>query len=115
MGPDSEEEQSSSKAHKPSPRSPPHQVVGEEEGEGNEGWPALPSPGAKGGLQVPTQALGSQKATSPLRDSTGPKGPVAQLQSPMGATSPLKDSTAPQGPRPNSNSSPARWHSRPRV
>ena len=50
------------------------------------------------GLQVPTQALGSQKATSPLKDSTGPKGPVAQLQSPMGATSPLKDSTAPKGP-----------------
>ena len=50
------------------------------------------------GPQVPTQALGSQKATSPLKDSTGPKGPVAQLQSPMGATSPLKDSKAPKGP-----------------
>merc|ERR1712218_413686 len=96
--PDSEEEQSSSKAQKPSPRSPPHQVVGEVEGEGNEGWPALPSPGAKGGLQVPTQALGSQKATSPLKDSTGPKGPVAQPQPPMGANSPLKDSTVPKAP-----------------
>ena len=96
--PDSEEEQSSSKAQKPSPRSPPHQVVGEEEGEGNEGWPALPSPGAKGGLQVPTQALGSQKDTSPLKDSTGPKGPVAQLQPPMGANSPPKDSTGPKAP-----------------
>ena len=96
--PDSEEEQSSSKAQKPSPRSPPHQVVGEEEGEGNEGWPALPSPGAKVGLQVPTQALGSQKATSPLKDSTGPKGPVAQLQPPMGANSSPKDSTGPKAP-----------------
>ena len=96
--PDSEEEQSSSKVQKPSPRSPPHPVVGEEVGEGNEGWPALPSPGAKVGLQVPTQALGSQKATSPLKDSTGPKGPVAQLQPPMGANSPLKDSTVPKAP-----------------
>ena len=60
--------------------------------------PALPSPGAKVGLQVPTQALGSQKATSPLKDSMGPKGPEVQLQSPMGATSPLKDSMAPKGP-----------------
>ena len=90
--PDSEEEESSSKVPKASPLSPPHP------GEGNEGWPALPTPGAKVGLQVPTQALGSQKATSPLKDSTGPKGPVAQLQSPMGANSPLKDSTAPKAP-----------------
>ena len=96
--PDSEEEQSSSKVQKPSPRSPPHPGVGEEEGEGNEGWPALPSPGAKVGLQVPTQALGSQKATSPLKDSTGPKGPVAQLQPPMGANSSPKDSTGPKAP-----------------
>merc|ERR1712012_1260082 len=92
------EEQSSSKVQKPSPRSPPHPVVGEEKGEGKEGWPALPSPGAKVGLQVPTQALGSQKATSPLKDSTGPKGPVAQLQPPMGANSSPKDSTGPKAP-----------------
>ena len=96
--PDSEEEQSSSKAQKPSPCSPPHPVVGEEEGEGNEGWPALPSPGAKVGPQVPTQALGSQKATSPPKDPTGPKGPGAQPQPSMGANSPLKDSGASKGP-----------------
>merc|ERR1712218_310900 len=97
-GEGNEEEQSSSKAQKSSPCSTPHPVVGEEEGEGNEGWPALPSPGAKVGPQVPTQALGSQKATSPPKDPTGPKGPGAQLQPSMGANSPLKDSTTPKGP-----------------
>ena len=88
-----EEEQSSSKAQKPSPRPPPHPVVGEEEGEGKEGWPALPSP-AKGGPHGPTQALGSQKASSPPKDPMGPKGPGAQHQPSTGASSPLKDSSA---------------------
>merc|ERR1712240_686038 len=96
--PDSEEEQSSSKAQKPSPRSPPHPVVGEAEGEGKEGWPALPSPGAKVGPQVPIQTLGSQKTTSPSKDPMGPKGPGAQPQPSTGANSPLKDSSASNGP-----------------
>ena len=43
--PDSEEEVSSSKVPKASPLSPPHL------GEGSESWPALPTPGAKVGLQ----------------------------------------------------------------
>jgi hypothetical protein len=96
-GEGNEEEQSSSKAQKPSPCSPPHPVVGEEEGEGKEGWPALPSP-AKGGPQGPTQALGSQKASSPPKDPMGPKGPGAQPQPSTGASSPLKDSSASKGP-----------------
>ena len=58
----------------------------------------MPSSGAKVGPQVPTQALGSQKATSPPKDPTGPKGPGAQIQPSMGANSPLKDSTASKGP-----------------
>ena len=87
------EEQSSSKAQNPSPTSPPHLEVEEEDGKGKEGWPALPSP-AKGGLQVPTKAPGGQHATSPPKDTKGPKGPGAQPQPSMGANSPPKDSSA---------------------
>ena len=97
-GKGNKEEQSSPKAQKPSPCSPPHPVAGEAEGEGKEGWPALPSPGAKVGPQVPTQALGSQKTTSPPKDPMGPKGPGAQPQPSTGANSPLKDSSASKGP-----------------
>ena len=50
------------------------------------------------GPQVPIQAPGSQKATSPPKDPTGPKGPWAQPQPSMGANSPLKDSSASKGP-----------------
>ena len=50
------------------------------------------------GPQVPTQALGSHKATSPPKDPTGLKGPGAQHQSSTGANSPLKDSSASKGP-----------------
>merc|ERR1711952_74948 len=73
-GKGNKEEQSSHKAQKPSPRSPPHPAVGEEEGEGKEGWPALPSPGGKVGPQVPILTPGSQKTPSP------PKGPENQPQ-----------------------------------
>ena len=96
--PDSEEEVSSSKVPKASPLSPPHL------GEGSESWPALPTPGAKVGLQEPTQALGGQMAASPRREMPGTSSPrkalqpTAPQQSPMGATSPLKDSMAPKGP-----------------
>merc|ERR1712240_63906 len=96
--PDSEEEQSSSKAQKPSPSSPPHRAVGEAEGEGKEGWPALPSPGGKVGPQVPIQTLGSQQTPSPSKNPMGPKGPGAQPQPSTGANSPLKDSSASKGP-----------------
>merc|ERR1712240_917597 len=96
--PDSEEEQSSSKAQKPSPRSPPHPVVGEEEGEGKEGWPALPSPGGKVGPQVPILTPGSQKTPSPPKDPKGPKSPGAQPQPSTGANSPLKDSSTSKSP-----------------
>merc|ERR1712012_340350 len=90
-GKGNKEEQSSPKAQKPSPCSPPHPVAGEAEGEGKEGWPALPSPGGKVGPQVPTQTLGSQKTPSPPKDPMGPKGPGAQPQPSTGANSPLKD------------------------
>ena len=101
--PDSEEELPSSKVPKASPLSPPHL------GEGSEGWPALPTPGAKVGLQEPTQALGGKTATSPRRESPGTSSPRKALQptkiqvtspqqSPKGATSPQKDSMVPEGP-----------------
>merc|ERR1711923_649382 len=101
--PDSEEEVSSSKVPKASPLSPPHL------GEGSESWPALPTPGAKVGLQEPTQALGGQTAASPRRESPGTSSPRKALQptkiqvtspqqSPKGATSPQKDSMVPEGP-----------------
>ena len=67
--PDSEEEVSSSKVPKASPLSPPHL------GEGSESWPALPTPGAKVGLQEPTQALGGQTAASPRRETPGTSSP----------------------------------------
>ena len=101
--PDSEDEVSSSKIPKASPLSPPHM------GEGSESWPALPTPGAKVGLQEPTQALGGQMAASPRREMPGTSSPrkalqptkvpvTAPQQSPTGATSPHKDSRAPEGP-----------------
>merc|ERR1711902_259289 len=97
-GKGNKEEQSSPKAQKPSPRSPPHPVVGEEEGEGKEGWPALPSPGGKVGPQVPILTPGSQKTPSPPKDPKGPKGPGAQHQPSTGANSFLKDSSTSKGP-----------------
>ena len=92
--PDSDDELPSSKVPKPSPLSPPHL------GESSEGWPALPSPGAKVALQEAIQAPGGKKATPPRKDSPGTSSPrkVPQPKSPKGATSPQKDSMAPEGP-----------------
>ena len=67
--PDSEEELPSSKVPKPSPLSPPHL------GEGSEGWPALPTPGAKVALQEATQAPGGKTATPPRKESPGTSSP----------------------------------------
>ena len=92
--PDSEDELPSSKVPKPSPLSPPHL------GESSEGWPALPTPGAKVALQEATQAPGGKKATPPRKESPGTSSPrkVPQPKSPKGATSPQEDSMAPEGP-----------------
>ena len=72
--PDSEEEVSSSKVPKASPLSPPHL------GEGSKSWPALPTPGAKVGLQEPTQAPGGPMAASPRREMPGTSSPRKALQ-----------------------------------
>jgi hypothetical protein len=92
--PDSDEELPSSKVPKPSPLSPPHL------GESSEGWPALPTPGAKVALQEATQAPGGKKATPPRKESPGTSSPrkVPQPKSPKGATSPQEDTMAPEGP-----------------
>ena len=110
--PDSEEEVSSSKVPKASPLSPPHL------GEGSESWPALPTPGAKVGLQEPTQALGGQMAASPRKEMPGtpcPRKalqPTAPQQSPTGPPVLTRTPWSPRAPWPNPNPSPVRWPSR---
>ena len=67
--PDSEEELPSSKVPKASPLSPPHL------GEGSEGWPALPTPGAKVGLQEPTKLWEAKRQPHPGGSLRGPPVP----------------------------------------
>ena len=72
--PDSDEELPSSKVPKPSPLSPPHL------GESSEGWPALPTPGAKVALHARGHPSSGRQKGNPTQE-----GITGDLQSSEGS------------------------------